>query len=273
MNTNPLGLITSYPNKYSPELLFAIPRQSNRKILGLNSEKLPFSGYDVWRAYELSWLNSRGKPVAAVGILTIPCESRNIVESKSLKLYLNSMNQTRFPDMATVEKLISHDLSQLVDADVIVHLVPVVSLKELDVAEPAGICIDHADVDVAIYEPAPHLLKSERNRIVSETLYSNLFRSNCPVTGQPDWGTVVIDYCGGAIDHAALLGYLVSYRSHEGFHEDCTEQIYLDLIERCAVQSLRLSINFLRRGGIEINPVRFFAASQTSFYMPRFTRQ
>lgn len=273
MNNNPLGLTTSYPDKYSPELLFAIPRQSNRKILGINSEKLPFSGYDVWRAYELSWINSRGKPVAAVGTFTIPCESPSIVESKSLKLYLNSINQTRFSDMATVQELISGDLSRLVDADVIVRLMPVASLKEWDVAEPAGICIDHAELDVATYKPAPHLLKSDSSEITSETLYSNLFRSNCPVTSQPDWGTVVINYCGGAIDHAGLLAYLVSYRSHEGFHEDCTEQIYLDLIERCALQSLRISINFLRRGGIEINPVRFCAASQTSLYVPRFTRQ
>lgn len=273
MTKNPLGLFTSYSSKYAPDLLFAIPRQNNRKRLGLSSERLPFSGYDVWRAYELSWLNSRGKPVAAIGVFIVPCESPNIVESKSLKLYLNSMNQTQFSDMATVEQLITRDLSRIVNANVSVRLMPVTMHRELVVAEPAGICIDHADIDISSYQPSAQFLKSNKNEIVSETLYSELFRSNCPVTSQPDWGTVIINYRGAAIDHAGLLAYLVSFRSHEGFHEDCTEQIYLDLSDRCPVESLRVSINFLRRGGIEINPVRVHAASHPVFYLPRFLRQ
>lgn len=273
MNKSPLGLITPYPNKYSPELLFAIPRQDSRNSLGLSSEKLPFMGYDVWRAYELSWLNSKGKPVAAIGEFIIPCESSNIVESKSLKLYLNSMNQTRFSDMASVEQSITQDLNRIVNAKVNVRLKPVASHKELDVAKPPGICIDDIDIDVTCYQPSPHFLKPDRNEIISETLHSELFKSNCPVTSQPDWGTVVINYRGSAIDHAGLLAYLISFRSHEGFHEDCTERIYLDLRERCAMQSLRISINFLRRGGIEINPVRFCTTNQTNFYLPRFIRQ
>lgn len=273
MNKNPLGLITSYPTQYAPELLFAIPRQDNRNMLGLSSQKLPFMGYDVWRAYELSWLNSKGKPIAAVGIFIVPCDSPNIVESKSLKLYLNSMNQTRFSDMAAVEKLISQDLSRLVMANVEVRIMPAASHKELDVAEPPGTCIDDIDIDVTCYQPSPHFLKSDNNEIVSETLHSELFRSNCPVTSQPDWGTVVINYRGGAIDHAGLLAYLVSFRLHEGFHEDCTEQIFLNLSERCAMQSLDISINFLRRGGIEINPVRFSISNQPHLCLPRFQRQ
>ncbi len=273
MSRNPLGLSTSYSNKYEPDLLFAIPRQDNRKSLGLSSERLPFSGYDVWRAYELSWLNSRGKPVAAIGEFIVPCESKNIVESKSLKLYLNSMNQTQFSDITFVEQLIKGDLSRIVNADVNVRLIPVARHRALDVAEPEGICIDHADIEISSYQPSPHSLLSSRRKIVSETLYSELFRSNCPVTSQPDWGTVVISYRGSAIDRAGLLAYLVSYRLHEGFHEDCTEQIYLDIIARCTVESLRVSINFLRRGGIEINPVRLSSATAPDLCFPRFIRQ
>jgi len=273
MKKNPLGLITSYPNKYAPELLFAIPRQDNRSSLGISSENLPFIGYDLWRAYELSWLNSRGKPIAAIGEFTIPCESPNIVESKSLKLYLNSMNQTQFTDMTTVEKLVAYDLSRLVNTKVNVRLMPVTSHKELEVVEPPGICIDDLDIDVTCYQPSPHFLKSDENRIISETLYSEVFRSNCPVTFQPDWGTVVINYRGGAIDHAGLLAYLVSFRTHEGFHEDCTEHIFRDLSAHCSMQNLQISINFLRRGGIEINPIRFSATQQTNSRLARFIRQ
>lgn len=273
MSKNPLGLITSYANHYAPDLLFAIPRQDNRKNLGLSSERLPFSGYDVWRAYEISWLNSKGKPVAAIGEFIVPCESQSIVESKSLKLYLNSINQAQFSDITTVEQLIKRDLSRIVNADVSVRLLPVAGHRELDVTEPEGICIDDADIDISSYQLSPQFLKSNSGEIVSETLYSELFRSNCPVTSQPDWGTVVVNYHGRAIDHAGLLAYLVSYRSHEGFHEDCTEQIYLDIIAQCAVEYLRVSINFLRRGGIEINPVRIRDASQPDLYLPRYKRQ
>lgn len=273
MNKNPLGLITSYPIQYAPELLFAIPRQDNRNILGLSSQKLPFMGYDVWRAYELSWLNPRGKPVAAIGVFIVPCDSLNIIESKSLKLYLNSLNQTRFSNRETVEKLISQDLSRLVKSNVDVRLMPAASYQELEVAEPPGTCIDDIDVDLTCYQPSPHFLKHDGNEVVSETLNSELFRSNCPVTSQPDWGTVVISYRGIAINHASLLAYLVSFRLHEGFHEDCTEQIYLDLSECCDLQRLQVSINFLRRGGIEINPVRFSTSNQAHLYRPRFLRQ
>ncbi|MES3006378.1 MAG: NADPH-dependent 7-cyano-7-deazaguanine reductase QueF [Pseudomonadota bacterium] len=274
MTTNPLGLPTSYPSRYAPELLFAIPRTINRNNLGFDAEKLPFLGFDVWRAYEISWLNLRGKPVVAIGEFVVPCDSPNIVESKSLKLYLNSLNQTQFFDIAAVKKLLTDDLSRVAGSTIAVRLFPANHYDELKVTLPLGRCLDDLDIQVNCYTPTPQHLKVDANCIISETLYSELFRSNCPVTGQPDWGTIVISYHGPAIDHRGLLAYLVSFRAHEGFHEDCVEHVFRDISTNCATESLQVSINFLRRGGLEINPIRFSNTYPSSLpSLERFVRQ
>lgn len=272
MSINLLGMNTSYPTRYAPELLFAIPRMANRNRLGWDSRKLPFCGYDIWRAYEVSWLNRRGKPVAAIGELIIPCNSPNMVESKSFKLYLNSLNQHQFSDITSVESLLVSDLSQLLGTTVSVRLFPVACRTELNLIDPPGVCLDDLEVDIGCYTPAPQFLSHRSDRILTETLYTELFRSNCPVTFQPDWGTVVISYTGVELDRGGLLSYLMSYRCHDGFHEDCAEQIFRDLSANLSIQSLTVSINFLRRGGLEINPVRS-SYEQPSTLLGRFVRQ
>lgn len=268
---NPLGQTTAYPNNYDAGLLFPIPRMQSRAELGIG-DPLPFRGYDAWRAYELSWLDNRGKPVVAVGEFLFPVTSTNLVESKSLKLYLNSLNQERFDSLEEVERLIARDLGSAAQCTVVVKLW---SLREAGslLAAPDGTCLDSLDIAPEIYTPAPQLLGPDQRGQVTETLYSDLFRSNCPVTSQPDWGTVVIHYEGQGIDHGSLLRYLVSFRNHEGFHEECAERIFRDLQTRCAPQSLSVSINFLRRGGLEINPIRSTAPQNIEFPANRYQRQ
>jgi len=268
---NPLGQTTLYPGAYDAGLLFPIPRAHSRAELGIG-EPLPFRGYDAWRAYELSWLNSRGKPVAAIGEFLFPVTSSNLVESKSLKLYLNSLNQERFDTLEAVEQLIARDLGAAAGSTVLVKLW---HLREegSPLTAPQGICLDALDVEPRSYTPAPALLRNDAREQVTETLYSDLFRSNCPVTAQPDWGTVVIHYAGQGIDHASLLCYLISFRNHEGFHEECAERVFRDIQTHCAPQSLSVAINFLRRGGLEINPVRSTAPQDLEFPASRYLRQ
>lgn len=268
---NPLGQSTTYPEAYDAGLLFPIPRAQSRAELGI-IDPLPFRGYDAWRAYELSWLDARGKPVVAIGEFLFPVTSPNLVESKSLKLYLNSLNQERFATPEEVEQLIARDLGAVAGSPVIAK---VWSLREEggQLATPPGLCLDTLEVTPQTYTPAPELLRNDAREQVTETLYSDLFRSNCPVTAQPDWGTMVIHYAGQGIDHASLLSYLVSFRNHEGFHEECAERVFRDLQQHCAPQSLSVAINFLRRGGLEINPVRSTAPQDVEFPASRFLRQ
>lgn len=273
MKQNPLGRTTNYSASYSPELLFSIARDSNRQRLGIALDQLPFRGYDLWRAYEISWLECGGKPAVATGEFIVPVGSPNIIESKSLKLYLNSLNQTRFDNIEQVQATITKDLSDAAGSTVIVQLSTLQHPDGFAISRTPGISLDSIDTAIDHYQPNRDLLKVDPKLLVEETLYSDLFRSNCPVTAQPDWGTVVIQYKGAAIEHKSLLRYLVSYREHEGFHEDCTEQIFCDLQERCKPESLSVVIHFLRRGGLEINPVRSIAPVQVEFPANRFVRQ
>lgn len=272
MNDTLLGRETYYPDTYSPEILFAIPRLHNRERLGIH-EPLPFKGHDLWRAYEVSWLDARGKPIAMLAEFMVLADSPNIIESKSFKLYLNSLNQKRFNSAEQVQLLLATDLSKVAGAQVLVQLSNMHNIEQFAVCQPEGLCIDTCDVEISVYEPKPRLLHANHEQIVEECLYSDLFKSNCPVTAQPDWGTVVIQYHGPQIDRGALLQYLVSFRQHEGFHEDCTEHVFRDIVQQCRPEKLKVTIHFLRRGGLEIVPVRSTQPLIVKFPTPRLIRQ
>lgn len=252
-----LGKETEYEFQYNPSLLMAIPRADNRRSLGIDGE-LPFHGVDIWNAYELSWLEPGGKPAVAIATLTIPADSPAIVESKSLKLYLNSFNQSVYASMGEVADTIRADLSQCLATELEVSLSAVDSASEwMEISAEKGRLLDDLDVDIQDYSPNPDLLVlDDRKGAVEETVYSHLLRSNCPVTGQPDWGSVFISYRGRAINHASILKYIVSYRENQEFHEHCVEQIFTDIMRECAPSALTVYARYLRRGGIDINPYR-----------------
>lgn len=247
----PLGKQTIYPTYYQPDLLFAIPRATNRANLGV-SEPLPFSGCDVWNAYELSWLNGKGKPQIAYAQFSFPCESPKLIESKSFKLYLNSFNHTTIDSVDDVKNFLVHDLSQAAGAKVNVKIFPEANIS---VSQFAGLCLDDLDVDCDIYSPHPQYLTTIEEE-VSEIVFSDLLKSNCPITGQPDWASIQIAYRGKKIQHENLLKYIISYRNHEKFHEDCIERIFMDITERCAPLQLCIHARYTRRGGLDINPYR-----------------
>lgn len=252
LNDTPLGKHTDYPQQYAPELLCPIPRRESRLALGIETETLPFFGEDIWNAYEVSWLDQRGKPVVAQATFRVPAESPAIIESKSLKLYLNSLNQTRLESREELHQYLQRDLSGAAGApvNVIINDVAAGALTELP-----GQCLDSLEIDVEGYEVNPGYLRVSGPE-VEEQLHSHLLRSLCPVTGQPDWASIQVAYKGPAIDHAGLLQYLISYRQHQGFHEQCVEQIYMDIRRRCQPQSLMVKARYLRRGGLDINPCR-----------------
>jgi 7-cyano-7-deazaguanine reductase len=257
---NPLGQATEYPSKYSPGLLFPIERKTSRQQLGIK-ESLPFFGVDIWTAYEISWLNSKGKPVAAVGEFSFPCGSRFMVESKSFKLYLNSFNQTQFLSMDEVKQRLENDLSELVKETVLVNLYSLdhsVSNQSplQNIYSVEGVCLDEIDLDISQYHPAPELLIVDQSEILSETVFSHLLKTNCPVTGQPDWASIVIAYRGSKINHENLLAYIISFREHQDFHEHCVERIFCDIQTRCKPQALTVYARYTRRGGLDINPYR-----------------
>jgi 7-cyano-7-deazaguanine reductase len=234
--------------------LLAIPRAPARAALGLRVA-LPFSGVDLWTAYEVSWLDLRGKPAVAIGHFSVPAESPYIVESKSVKLYLNSLNHTHFPSVAAVREAISGALSRACGNAVAVRLAA--PSEAPHIADFAGESIDHLDLDMVQYSPLPDLLEVEVGaEIVEEALVSNLFKSNCPITGQPDWASVKIAYRGPRIERASLLRYIVSFREHGGFHENCVEQMFVQIAQRCTPERLTVYARFTRRGGIDINPFR-----------------
>lgn len=256
---SPLGKSSLYVEHYDPGLLFPIPRASKRAELGLvDGRPLPFDGVDIWNAYELSWLDPRGKPRIAIAECRVPARSPCIIESKSFKLYLNSYNQTRLASIDELRERMVGDLSQATGADVGVALVEPAQFAELARGELDGLLIDDLDIAIDGYGPpdASHLSSDAGQANVDETLCSNLLKSNCPVTGQPDWASVQIAYRGAPIDHAGLLRYLVSFRRHDDFHEQCVERIYTDLLHHCAPTYLRVSARYTRRGGLDINPVR-----------------
>ncbi len=250
----PLGKQSSYIAIYQPDLLFPIPRQGKRDEIGVTGA-LPFQGGDFWNAFEISWLNSKGKPQVAMAEFLIPCESPNIIESKSFKLYLNSFNNTAFESFSIVATTLKRDLSQAAGADVIVKLMPLTQAQEHISAHFSGICLDELDISCDTYTTEPAFLTTE-NSTVTETVYSDLLKSNCLVTGQPDWGSVQITYTGKKINHEGLLRYLVSFRNHNEFHEQCVERIFMDISRQCAPEKLLVYARYTRRGGLDINPYR-----------------
>lgn len=256
LKSSPLGKSSTTAASYSPELLFAIPRKAAREGLGLASGALPFQGVDLWNLYELSWLDAQGKPQVAMGQLSVPCDSASLVESKSLKLYLNSFNQSRLASREAVAATIRADLANCLGTQVGVRLYGLREATFVAASEPPGDSLDGLDIQVEHFTPEPGLLTLDSGSTVVEHLYTDLFRSNCPVTGQPDWASVAIAYRGLPLQRDGLLKYLLSFRQHGGFHEQCVEQIFVDLMARCRPESLTVTAQFLRRGGIDINPVR-----------------
>ncbi len=259
MNHNPLGRQTDYVSVYAPQLLFPIPRAESRALLGIGAT-LPFYGVDIWTGYEVSWLDALGKPVVAIAEFSIPCESKFIVESKSFKLYLNSLNQTRFDSAAQVEALVTKDLTGVTGADVLVSIMPLsASLRAAqhlaEIAEVKGEVLDDLVVAVDAYHPMPELLTTE-TEIVDECLVSHLLKTNCPVTGQPDWASIVIRYKGNKIQRENLLRYIISFREHQDFHEHCVERIFNDIARICKPEELIVYARYTRRGGLDINPFR-----------------
>ena len=268
-HASPLGKATEYQSHYAPELLYPIPRQLKRSEIGIVDAALPFVGEDLWNAYELSWLNPKGKPMVAVGCFRVPVDSPNLIESKSFKLYLNSFNQTRFESLEAVSATMARDLSATAGRPVGVALQALSSSPTASIGSPDGILIDDLDIECDRYQPAPELLTTRPGDLVEETLYSHLLKSNCLVTGQPDWAMVVIRYRGRPIDRAALLRYIVSFRNHNEFHEQCVERIYSDIQRQCRPEALAVYARYTRRGGLDINPFR----SSGEFGAPDNTRE
>ena len=250
----PLGRESAYPEHYDAGLLFSIPRQANRAPLGLDDAALPFEGEDEWHAFELSWLDAKGKPIVAVARFRLPADSPSLIESKSWKLYLNSFNQTRFDSREAVIDTLGRDLAQAAGAPVAVALFGVEDDALMPRALP-GECLDDLDVSIEHYTPTPELLEVGEE-IVEETLHSHLLKSNCPVTGQPDWGSVLIRYRGPRLEREALLKYLISYRQHQDFHEHCVEHLFVDLMARARPERLLVMARYVRRGGLDISPWR-----------------
>ena len=259
MNTpeqSQLGKVSSYIDQYDASLLFPISRADKRAELGL-LDAPPFFGADMWTLYELSWLNLRGKPQVALAQVTVPCESPNIVESKSLKLYLNSFNNSRFADAREVRERIRADVSAATGAGIGIKTIGPEMFDREPIHEMDGLSIDRLDVECLHFTPAPELLFAEFDEPpVLETLTSSLLKSNCLVTGQPDWGSVQIAYSGPAINQEGLLQYLVSFRNHNEFHEQCVERNFMDIWTRCKPVKLSVYARYTRRGGVDINPFR-----------------
>ncbi|WP_395027008.1 NADPH-dependent 7-cyano-7-deazaguanine reductase QueF [Comamonas odontotermitis] len=260
---SPLGQRSAYIDQYNPTLLFPLPRAAKRAEIGLQDDRLPFFGADLWTAYEVSWLNLRGKPQVALVNFTIPCETPNIIESKSFKLYLNSFNNSRFASAGDVRAKLVADLSEAVwrgaphSSTIGVQLIEPELFDAQPVQELDGLNLDRLDIDCDRYEPAPELLTAAFDEPpVTETLTSRLLKSNCLVTGQPDWGSVRISYSGPAINQEKLLQYIVSFRNHNEFHEQCVERMFVDIWRQCQPIRLTVYARYTRRGGLDINPLR-----------------
>lgn len=257
LKDTPLGRQSEYIDTYTPALLYPVPRWDAREGLELEMDGLPFHGVDVWHAYELSWLDARGKPVVMMAEFRVPCNSRCIIESKSFKLYLNSFANSRFDGVRQVAQLLEKDLSGCAQGPV------EVALSSLEDAAKApwidtrgGELIDRLELDINQYDYDPALLAVEQGAERHEQLVSHLLRSRCPVTGQPDWATLIVRYTGAPISPASLLCYIVSLRNHEGFHEQIIERVFVDVMARCQPRQLTVYGRFTRRGGLDINPFR-----------------
>jgi 7-cyano-7-deazaguanine reductase len=254
---SPLGKSSEYIAVYTPSLLFPIPRAAKWAELGLTAETLPYQGMDFWNCYELSWLTPSGKPVVAIAEFSIPADSPNIIESKSFKLYLNSLNQSVFADRVELTAVLVKDLSAAAGRPVGVRIRSLAEIEREGVATLPGDCIDDLDVAIRSYDrPQPELLRCNPEQIVEQSLHSHLLKSNCPVTSQPDWGSVVVEYRGPQLDAASLLAYIVSFRQHSDFHEQCVERMFLDLQRLLKPEKLTVYARYVRRGGLDINPYR-----------------
>lgn len=252
-----LGKQTDYVTQYDTSLLFPIERRFKWQEFGIDENNLPYQGVDIWNAYELSWLLPSGKPVVAVAEIRVPAESPNIIESKSFKLYLNSLNQSQFASFAEVQAVMSRDLTAIAGAPVQVWIKTLAQAATEAVVELPGICIDEQDIAISQYDqPNASLLQCRPSKQVKESLHTHLLRSSCPVTGQPDWGSLCVEYQGAALCHASLLAYVISFRQHQDFHEQCVERIFLDLYQLLKPQKLTVFARYLRRGGLDINPYR-----------------
>ena len=248
---------TDYRDVYDASLLQGVPRSLNRDPLGLHADSLPFHGADIWTLYELSWLNAKGLPQVAVGHVELSHETVNLVESKSFKLYLNSFNQTRFANWEAVQETLERDLSACAQGKVTVALYRLDEVEGQPIAHFHGSCIDNQDIEIESYQfNADYLDGAAGQKVVQETLVSHLLKSNCLITHQPDWGSVQIQYRGPQIDREKLLRYLVSFRHHNEFHEQCVERIFNDILRFCAPESLSVYARYTRRGGLDINPWR-----------------
>ncbi|MGB0894488.1 MAG: NADPH-dependent 7-cyano-7-deazaguanine reductase QueF [Parashewanella sp.] len=252
-----LGKKTQYEDLYNAKLLQGVPRKLNRDAISLGNE-LPFHGVDIWTGYELSWLNTKGKPMVAIMEMRLSHDSENLIESKSFKLYLNTFNQTRITSIDALQKMLTRDLSNCANGEVEVNIIEPKYFAQQQITELDGICIDDLDIEIDDYEFNPeYLLQStDADKIVDETLTSDLLKSNCLITSQPDWGSVMIRYQGPKIDHEKLLRYLISFRQHNEFHEQCVERIFVDLKKFCHCNRLTVYARYTRRGGLDINPYR-----------------
>ncbi len=253
-----LGQKTEYKQSYEPDLLQAVPRSLNRDDLQLTLDApLPFTGYDIWTLYELSWLNDKGMPQVAIGEVRFPASSPNLIESKSFKLYLNSFNQTRFSSWQVVVDTLARDLSAVAGAEVDVTISPLSEFSQSAIAELGGESIDSQDIEISSYQFDPNLLlDATGTEKVTETLSSDLLKSNCLITNQPDWGSVRISYTGKKINREKLLRYIISFREHNEFHEQCVERIFTDIMTYCQPSLLTVYARYTRRGGLDINPYR-----------------
>lgn len=258
LNHLTLGKPTAYAEQYDATLLQAVPRALNREPLGIVADALPFHGADIWTLYELSWLNDKGLPQVAVGEVVLNANSLNLIESKSFKLYLNSFNQSRFANWATVREIMIRDLARVAGGDVEVTLLKLSEFTQQPIADFSGICIDDQDIAIEDYAfNAQWLVDGAKDApVVSETLVSHVLKSNCLITHQPDWGSVQIRYHGPRIRRESLLRYLVSFRQHNEFHEQCVERIYTDIMRFCRPERLTVYARYTRRGGLDINPWR-----------------
>ncbi|MGO2012391.1 NADPH-dependent 7-cyano-7-deazaguanine reductase QueF [Pseudoalteromonas sp.] len=260
-----LGQSTEYVDTYTPSLLFPIARKLNRDNLNIDESTLPFKGQDMWTGYELSWLNAKGKPVVAVACFIFTCQSSHIIESKSFKLYLNSFNQTRFDSLEQVQTALITDLSNAVGKPVVVTLYNSDDYNCLPYTPLPGECIDELDIEIDSYDIDANILTSSNNEIVTETLHSHLLKSNCLITSQPDWASIIIRYSGAQICRESLLKYLISFRTHNEFHEQCVERIYCDLMASLNITELEVYARYTRRGGLDINPYRSSQSDEIPF--------
>jgi 7-cyano-7-deazaguanine reductase len=250
-----LGKKAAYNPNYNPDALFPIARKSKRLEIGIKG-KLPFIGFDLWNHYEVSWLNEKGRPNVAIAEITYPCESPNIIESKSMKLYFNSFNNTKISSLEKLTTIITQDLSENVGAPVLVTITELNSTKDCNLySRMDGLCLDNLDIECSIYTVNRDYLTTEPN-ITEETIYSNLLKSNCLVTNQPDWASIQIKYKGPQINHEGLLKYLISFRNHNEFHEQCIERIFIDIMHMCKPEELAIYGRYTRRGGLDINAYR-----------------